>query len=44
VAGLGGRGTIDATLSLRDGRLQAGRWQASARELELRGDEGAFDT
>ena len=36
---LNGRGTIDATFSLRDGRVDSGRWQASARDLELRSDE-----
>jgi Protein of unknown function len=36
---LSGRGTIDATFSLRDGLVHSGRWQASALELELQGDE-----
>src|SRR5262245_27801761 len=39
LAGLGGRGTVDATFRLRNGRVQSGQWQASARELEVRGDE-----
>ena len=30
-----GRGTIDAKLTLRDGRLHDGNWQLSARELQL---------
>jgi hypothetical protein len=30
-----GRGTVDARLKLRDGRIADGSWQLSARELEL---------
>jgi uncharacterized protein YhdP len=30
-----GRGTLDATLRLRNGRIDSAGWQASARELEL---------
>jgi hypothetical protein len=43
IAGLGGRGTVDATFRLRDGRVNSGRWQASARELELRDQRRRFD-
>jgi hypothetical protein len=32
-----GRGTLDARLELRGGRIHQGRWQASARELEFPG-------
>ena len=42
--GLHGRGTLDAKLQLRDGRVDAARWQASARELQINGEQGArFD-
>jgi len=34
---LAGRGTIDARLVLRDGRIESGSCQASAREIELQG-------
>jgi hypothetical protein len=38
---LAGRGTIDARLVLRDGRIESASWQASARELEVPGpDDG----
>jgi hypothetical protein len=37
-----GRGTLDATFELRDGRVQMGRWQASAREFEF-ADGARFD-
>ncbi|HEV7432828.1 MAG TPA: hypothetical protein VGN77_07275, partial [Steroidobacteraceae bacterium] len=41
---LNGRGTIDAKLQLRDGRVESASWQASARELELNGEDGTrFD-
>jgi Protein of unknown function len=44
VPGLEGRGTLDAKLVLRDGRVESGSWQASARELALNGEHGAhFD-
>jgi len=44
VPGLAGRGTLDARLKLRDGLVESGSWQASARELRLNGDGGAqFD-
>ena len=33
VPGLDGRGTIDVRLALRDGRVETGSWEASAREL-----------
>jgi hypothetical protein len=38
--GLRGRGTLDAKIALRDGRVASGTWQASARELVI---EGAQD-
>ncbi len=38
VPGLGGRGTIDARLALRDGRVETGSWEASARELAMSQD------
>ncbi len=34
-AGMTGRGTIDARLVLRDGLIESGSWQASARELTV---------
>src|SRR5262245_26431521 len=42
VAGVTGRGTIDARLVLRGGLLESGTWQASARELTVNrfDDEG----
>jgi hypothetical protein len=40
VAGLAGRGTLDARLKLRDGLVDSGSWQASARELRFDGDAG----
>jgi len=44
VAGLAGRGTFDATVRLRDGRVESGNWQGSARELQVNGETGArFD-
>ena len=44
VPGLAGRGTLDARLKLRDGLVDSGSWQASARELRLNGDGGTrFD-
>jgi len=44
VAGLAGRGTVDATVRLRDGRVESGSWQASAREVQVNGETGArFD-
>jgi hypothetical protein len=43
-AGLHGRGTLDARISLRDGRIDTGSWQASAREIEMQGEDRArFD-
>jgi hypothetical protein len=43
-AGLEGRGTVDARFALRNGRVDSGSWQASARELELPGeDHRGFD-
>lgn len=30
-----GKGTLDASIELRDGRVHVGRWQASAREFEF---------
>src|SRR6188768_1257696 len=33
-----GRGTLDATLHLKDGLIQSASWQASARELEFADD------
>ena len=42
--GLSGRGTIDARLQLHDGLLESGSWQASARDLQLNGEDGTrFD-
>jgi hypothetical protein len=39
-----GRGTLDATLRLANGRIESGSWQASARELEIGEDpHGRFD-
>jgi hypothetical protein len=43
-----GRGTLDARLHLSDGRIDSGKWQASARELELNAadptdESGRFD-
>jgi hypothetical protein len=43
VPGLRGRGTIDAKLALRDGRIASGSWEASARELAMNGDGTRFD-
>ena len=48
LAGLAGRGTLDATLRLRDGRVESANWQGNAREVQLTGhpenDDGAhFD-
>ena len=37
---LAGRGTLDARLVLRDGRIESGSCQASARELEVQGPNG----
>jgi uncharacterized protein YhdP len=37
-----GRGTLDATFELRDGRVHVGSWQASAREFEF-ADGARFD-
>lgn len=42
-ADLRGRGTLDAKLAIRDGRVSAGSWQASARELMLSGNGARFD-
>jgi hypothetical protein len=43
-AGLSGRGTLDARIGLRDGRIDTGSWQASAREIEMQGaDRARFD-
>ncbi len=39
VPGVGGRGTIDAKLHLNAGLIESAHWQASARELELNGEE-----
>ncbi|MEO8064816.1 MAG: DUF3971 domain-containing protein [Pseudomonadota bacterium] len=46
--GIRGRGTLDAKLHLKAGRIDSGKWQASARELELNeevpsGGETRFD-
>ncbi len=39
-----GRGTLDATLQLKDGLIESAKWQASARELEIGDDPHArFD-
>ena len=48
LAGVRGRGTLDAKLHLHEGRIDSGKWQASARELELNDDDstgtnGRFD-
>jgi uncharacterized protein YhdP len=43
VDGLRGRGSIDAKLQLVAGRLEAGSWQASARELTMDDDGPRFD-
>jgi hypothetical protein len=44
LAGLSGRGTIDARLQLRDGLIESGTWQASARDLQINGEGGTrFD-
>jgi hypothetical protein len=40
LTGIDGRGTLDAKLQLRDGRIASGSWTASARELELNGEQG----
>lgn len=42
-ADLRGRGTLDATLQIRNGRVSAGRWKASARELVLAASGARFD-
>jgi hypothetical protein len=43
-AGVTGRGTLDAKFALRDGRVDSGTWNVSARELALRGENPArFD-
>ncbi|MBC8027662.1 MAG: hypothetical protein H7Y89_16835, partial [Steroidobacteraceae bacterium] len=42
-ADLRGRGTLDATFSIRDGRVSAGSWRASARELLLTQSGARFD-
>ncbi|HLA73777.1 MAG TPA: hypothetical protein VK624_19900 [Steroidobacteraceae bacterium] len=41
--GVNGRGTLDARLHLKDGKVDSGKWQASARELELNDDNARFD-
>jgi len=41
--GVNGRGTLDARLHLSEGKLDSGKWQASARELELNNDHARFD-
>src|SRR5688572_25427437 len=41
--GLGGRGTLDARLTLRDGHVDTASWQASARDLEVGEDGPRFD-
>jgi len=38
--GLRGRGTLDAKIALRGGRVDSGSWTASARELDIDGDTG----
>ncbi len=44
VAGLAGRGTIDAKLQIQDGLLASASWQLSARDMQLNGDGGTrFD-
>ncbi len=40
--GIDGRGTFDARLQIRNGRLESATWQASAREIALEGG-GRFD-
>jgi hypothetical protein len=40
---LRGRGTLDAKLAIRAGRISTGSWQASARELMLSGNGARFD-
>ncbi|HET7809015.1 MAG TPA: hypothetical protein VFL16_00390 [Steroidobacteraceae bacterium] len=35
VAGLNGRGTLDATVRLRDGRVETAHWQGTAREVQV---------
>ena len=41
--GVSGRGTLDAQLHLREGRVDSGKWQASARDLELNDERTHFD-
>jgi hypothetical protein len=41
--GVNGRGTLDARLHLSEGKVDSGKWQASARELELNDDNARFD-
>lgn len=43
VPGVRGRGTIDARLALKDGRIASGSWEASARELAMDGEGTRFD-
>jgi hypothetical protein len=43
LAGVGGRGTLDARLSLRHGRVESGTWQANARELAMNDATTRFD-
>jgi hypothetical protein len=43
LANLRGRGTLDAKVHLRDGRIDGGSWQASGRELAFEGGGARFD-
>jgi hypothetical protein len=42
-ASVRGRGTLDAKLAIRDGRVSGGSWQANARELVIIGNGARFD-
>jgi Protein of unknown function len=41
--GVNGRGTLDVRLHLHDGQVESGKWQASARDLELNDERARFD-
>ncbi|HET9865129.1 MAG TPA: hypothetical protein VFP37_16935 [Steroidobacteraceae bacterium] len=43
LAGVDGRGTLDARLTLRHGRVESGTWQANARELAMHDASTRFD-
>jgi hypothetical protein len=43
LAGVDGRGTVDARLALRHGRIESGSWQANARELAMHDSATRFD-